>query len=612
MENAISRYRRVLAADPENQSAVRALDRLFTQTERWQDLAEVLVREAEIGQSPDEILEFKYRLGQVYQVRLGDLDKAIAAYREVISAAPEHEDTLRALEALFATGTKQLEIGEILEPLYQASSEWEKLIRVREAELAHTTDPAERVAMYYRIAEAAEERLLDPVLAFNVYVRAIKESPLDERTSEEIERLASMLDGGWEPLANAYADVLGIEGIDAPTQAVVGKRLARVFEEELADVAKAEETYRYVLTVAPHESDALANLDRIYTSLEQWPELAGVLEQRAASTEDDHELVELYTRLGQVYEERLGQTHDAVRAYRAIFDKLDPTQRSRDPGARAHLRAERGLQRAQHGLPARARERRRATCRRRRSARRSRISPPSAWATSEGAIDGWKRVLDLRGEDPEALGALANLYEQQSKWAELTTCSSATSTSRESDDDRVNVLTRRARLFSEQLNRDDQALETWQRVLDIDFSNVAALRAIAHIWRTRQDAERARDRAPPDDRSRRGAARGGGAQGHLPRARQDLRRSSVAAVRRGRRLAQAARGRSDRLRGDGRARGHLPQRGALDRRHRRQDAARERARGADRARSASCSRSPRCGRRRSTTTIRRPRLSRRS
>ena len=244
LENAVTRYQRVLAADPENQVAVRSLDRLFTQMERWQDLSEILVRESEIGQSPDEILEFKYRLGQVYQVRLGDLDKAIAAYREVISAAPEHEDTLKALEALFESGTKQLEIGAILEPLYQGSSEWEKLIRVREAGLAHTTAPDERVAMYHRIAEDAEERLLDPVLAFNVHVRAIKESPLDERTSEEIERLAGMLDGGWEPLANAYADVLGIEGVDASTQAIVGKRLARVFEEELAAVAKAAEPYR--------------------------------------------------------------------------------------------------------------------------------------------------------------------------------------------------------------------------------------------------------------------------------------------------------------------------------------------------------------------------------
>src|SRR5204863_2065257 len=99
----------------------------------------------------------------------------------------------------------------------------------------------------------------------------------------------------------------------------------RVFEEELADVSKAEETYRYVLTVAPAEPDALGNLDRIYSSLEQWPELAGVLEQRAVAAEDSMDKVELYTRLGQVYEERLVQTADAIRAYRVIFEKLAPT-----------------------------------------------------------------------------------------------------------------------------------------------------------------------------------------------------------------------------------------------------------------------------------------------
>ncbi|HEY2732361.1 MAG TPA: tetratricopeptide repeat protein, partial [Polyangiales bacterium] len=486
LENAVTRYRRVLAADSENQSAVRALDRLFTQMERWQDLAEVLARESEIGQSPDEILEFKFRLGQVYQSRLGDLDKAIAAYREVISAAPEHEATLKALESLFESGTKQLEIGEILEPLYQSSSEWEKLIRVREAELSHTTGHEERMAMYHRIAEDAEERLLDPVLAFNVHVRAIKEGPLDERTSEEIERLASMLDGGWEPLANAYADVLGIEGIEPATQAIVGKRLARVFEEELADVAKAEETYRYVLTVAPEERDALANLDRIYTSLEQWPELAGVLEQRAVSAEDEHEKVELYTRLGQVYEERLGQTQDAIRAYRAIFDKLAPTN---EDAIAALGRIFEQNQSYRELETVYQRELDNATGDVQEAEIRAKMAHLAAdrLGNVEGAIEGWKRVLDLRGEDPEALGALAGLYEQQGKWAELTDVLERHFDIAESDEDRVNVLTRRARLFAERLNRDDEALETWQRVLDIDFSNVAALRAIAHVWRTRQD-----------------------------------------------------------------------------------------------------------------------------
>ena len=39
LEQAVQRYRLVLEKDPENQVAVRSLDRLFTQMERWQDLA---------------------------------------------------------------------------------------------------------------------------------------------------------------------------------------------------------------------------------------------------------------------------------------------------------------------------------------------------------------------------------------------------------------------------------------------------------------------------------------------------------------------------------------------------------------------------------------------
>src|SRR5262249_20837544 len=154
------------------------------------------------------------------------------------------EETLRALEGLFEAGQKQLEIGQILEPLYQSAGEWEKLIRVHEAQLAAMSDPDQRIQMYYRIAEDAEGRAMDPVLAFRVDVRARRERQLDEKSGEEIERLAGMIEGGWEELANAYADVMGIEGLEPATLASIGRKLARVFEEELADVQKAEESYR--------------------------------------------------------------------------------------------------------------------------------------------------------------------------------------------------------------------------------------------------------------------------------------------------------------------------------------------------------------------------------
>src|SRR6185295_17933859 len=310
--------------DAENQAAVSSLDRLFTATERWTELVQILAREAEIGQGPDEILEFKYRLGLVYQTRLNDLASAIAAYKEVLGAAPEHTATREALEGLFGAGINQMEIGEILEPLYQSGAEWDKLAGVLEAELTHLTEAEARLAMYYRLGELQEERLIALDGALNVYIRAVKEYPTDEKTLEEVERLAGSTDGGWENLANAYADVLGLHN-DKTVQATIGKRLARVFEEDLGDVQKAEETYRYVLSVEALDVEALTNLDRIYSSTEQYPELAQTLEQRIKATTEPYELIELHNRLGQIYEERLNEPDHAIRVFRRVFDELERT-----------------------------------------------------------------------------------------------------------------------------------------------------------------------------------------------------------------------------------------------------------------------------------------------
>src|SRR6185312_1449397 len=84
----------------------------------------------------------------------------------------------------------------------------------------------------------------------------------------------------------------------------------------------------------------------------------------------------------------------------------------------------------------------------------------------------WKRVLELRGEDQEALGALADLYERQQQWAEL-----------------CDVLERHFDIASEDTARDDSALDDYNRVLDIDYANVQALYAISDIWRKRNDPQ---------------------------------------------------------------------------------------------------------------------------
>lgn len=597
VESAISRYRKVLEAEPENRSALVSLDRLFTQTGRAPELAGVLARLSEVGETPEEILDLKFRLGQVRQERLSDIPGAIEAYREVLAAAPEHLASMTALEQLFAAEIEQIQIGEILEPIYQAGAEWEKLLNVREGQLSKITDREERVSLLHRMAEEAEERLADGERAFSIYVRALLEQPLNEHTVEELQRLAPNVDEGWENLANAYADVLATEGSTPEVVSATGHRLATVFEEELADIAKAEETYRFVLTAAPSDLVTLENLDRIYTSSEQWAELATVLEIRAKAVEDEFDKVELYLRLGHTYEEKLApagsslvspaafragaasiideasdefepfedadegmvsddavepslddlvprgryddetvearaddiaaalaadddeedgefadadaaisiapdaiegsaslgdlnrdRLDDAVRAYRVVFDGL---QKDNEDAIRSLERIYTLTQQwelldvvLRRELENAAGDSVEAEVR----AKRAHLASDHLGRV-EDAIEGWKRVLDLRGEDPEALRALAFLYEQQQQWSELTDVLERHFDIADSDQDRVHVLTMRARLFDEQLNRDDEALETYQRVLDIEYSNPTALRAIASIWRRRKNPD---------------------------------------------------------------------------------------------------------------------------
>ncbi len=484
LDGAVARYRRVLEVENDNQTAIRALDRLFSQAERWGDLATVLTREAEIGQTPDEILEFKYRLGEVYERYLDDLDQAIAAYKEVLNVEPQHEKALGRLEAIFAAGKKQPEIGEVLEPLYRQFDEWEKLVKVYEAQLTHLKEPSERLAMYYRLAELHEDKLADGVAALTAHTRALREQPVDERAHEESERIAGSI-AAHDQLANSYADILA-ENQDPAVVRLVGGKLASTFENQLGDQQKAEETYRYVLGIDPVDPVTLENLDRIYVQWAAHEQLANILVQRTKAESDPIEQVEFYARLGQVYEESLAKVDEAIAAYRRIFDELDK-QHEGAIAALARLYAQKGE--PKHLLEVYERELQNAVG----DVAEAEIQAKIAALASDHlgdvprAIELWKRVLDLRGEDAEALGALANLYERQEQWPELVDVLERQADAAADENDRANNLARRARIFTEKLNRDDLALDEWMRVLDVNYEHVAALRSIADIRRRQND-----------------------------------------------------------------------------------------------------------------------------
>ncbi len=479
--SAIERYRIVVEADPAHVQAIEALDRLYEATERWGELAEILTKEIQVAATPDQILNLQFRLGQTYQERLANVDLAIEQYKEILAAAPEHSPALSALELLFAEGVRPLDIGEILEPLYRMQEAWDRLCNVHEMQLAYQADANERVGMMHRIAEIAEERANDHGRAFIWVQRSLMEDPAHDHSKDEAERLARILDG-WPQLANTYADVVAANEHPAEHRVTIGKRLARVYEEELSDLARAEEAFRYVLGIDQKDEETLVALDRIYSETGAHESLVATLRKRIAAAEHPDDLVELHYRMGQTLDLDLHRTDEAIQVYSKVIKDLEPQHEGSIHALEeiyTNLEDWPNLYGAfEKELDVVVGDNQQAEI----LARMARIASDQL-GQPDKAIGLWKKVLDLRGEDPEALNALGNIYAQQSNWRDLVDVLEREVAIAEADDFRIQVYADLGRIWYDKLERDRNALESWERVLDIDPGNTTALFAIAAIHR---------------------------------------------------------------------------------------------------------------------------------
>src|SRR6185436_6369157 len=199
---------------------------------------EVLRREIQLAEGDDEIAALQFRLGQTLQGQLGDRKGAVEVYREILSTQPTHGATLAALEDMFHAGHLQMEIGQVVEPLYEAAGEYHKLHSIHEVTLAKLSG-ADRSAMYQRLAELAEGKLYDQPKAFHWWSEALVEDPRWDRAVEESERLAGET-GDWDHQVAAYARALERTS-DKEIKKLTLLRMARIHEFELRDAAKAVE-----------------------------------------------------------------------------------------------------------------------------------------------------------------------------------------------------------------------------------------------------------------------------------------------------------------------------------------------------------------------------------
>ena len=417
----------ILEMEPGDREAAEALDRLYTRSERWAELAELLVvrvsalqESAGVADGPagdTAVLgETILRLAQLRQHKLDDIELALAGYQELLVIEPGFAPALEAIETLLDHPDHGPGAARVLEPIYRESDQWDGLVRVHEVLCAHAGDAWERSELLVRMAELEVSRHR-PDAALVAYERALRQDASDEPILDHMVELARM-DQSWPALVEILTRLTS-ETLRPEVVAELHVRLGRIQWQELQQVEQAITTYRAALDMPAGAADAAEALETLYVANRRWVALAEHLQQRGGWDS----LVDILSR--HLPEDPAVQLQCYLDVIQVCRDQLDD---------------------------------------------------------ADQAIEAAERALALDPGSLEVLRTLFQLYHRSERYERCLDMLELELGTVTGDDERVAVLTRMARLSDANLNDLDKAAECIENLLLIDDQHMDGYRLLRDYY----------------------------------------------------------------------------------------------------------------------------------
>ncbi|MGB5415866.1 MAG: hypothetical protein WBN01_14585, partial [Polyangiales bacterium] len=302
-------YGEILALSPFDSEALSALSELYETAGRWNDLIQILDRQAEVAADIDVKVSLYVRIAGLWLERFGNLKQATEPLERVLRLQPAHHEAVAQLKDIY---TKKRNWGALL------------AILGREADLAE--DPAVRLDKKIEMAQLCTERLHQNATAITLWKEILGETPDPAEALDALEKLAER-EKDWDTLAEVLQS--RVEAAPSETEQVEQlHRLGVLYMERLDRSAEAVEVWVRLLELDPDNSrvrrmliDAYLrlndweSLEALYAEAGDWAGFAELLGHTAEQAEDPESIVRSSLRAAALYSERVGDIHRATRYY---------------------------------------------------------------------------------------------------------------------------------------------------------------------------------------------------------------------------------------------------------------------------------------------------------
>jgi tetratricopeptide (TPR) repeat protein len=305
LPEAIRRYELVIAENPKHLDALHGLDRCYSQTGRFRDLARNLGQQIAAAATPRQKVQLWERVAAIWDEEFIDNAKAAEAWENVLDLDPEHDGALTNLARH-----------------YRLLERWNDVVLVfeRHIELLHK-DRSRRLEKSLALGRVLAEGLKLPERAIAVYERVLA---LDPGNSEALEALAGLRAGTGETSGAVEA----IEALAKKAQTPAERaehyiRAAQLLEAE-GDQHGAMERYKLAVEANPKDRAASIILRAAYVARGDVSAAAELLEQEIKQTEGEATRAKLAGELSALCLDRLKNASRAE-SWAKIALAVDPT-----------------------------------------------------------------------------------------------------------------------------------------------------------------------------------------------------------------------------------------------------------------------------------------------
>ena len=298
---AVALLQRGMELDPANLLLLDELETVYESQGDWKELAAVRERQFNESSDPEKRIDIAFKLGALREDRLEDGSGAAIWYEQVLDLKPDYLPALHALERL-----------------YDLIGDYEKAVKVlrREAEL--TDDKKLKASKYFAIGELAARQTKDTELAINAYRSVLSLMPGYLPAIKALSELFAYLGRPLDLIEMNELQIQNNPNLTDEQFVYLLEKNASLWEHG-GHYDHAAECHRRILERRPEQLSSIQALGRLYSKTKKWNDLVLINDREADLINDQHRIVALHYKSGEICETKLNDLDRAVTYYRRVL-----------------------------------------------------------------------------------------------------------------------------------------------------------------------------------------------------------------------------------------------------------------------------------------------------